>query len=290
MHVGRAVRLRLPLPGGPASSGIGIERGRFRLDDRLIRTGQHRGQVHPQQCRRNESHGRQHRIPTAHIRRHVERRDLLLPCNRAQCALLRVRGKDKVPRGSRRSDRLFDPVPQHEVLRQRFRGATGLRDHVDQRAPRIESVHRRLDRDGVHILEHRERGPPGAPIGSPFIPCRRLEGAEQRLGAKRRAADAEHDDMIEAPAKARRPRIEPLHQLGLASQRRKSVVTIHTAAAHLRHHVREPLVERVAQCRVESVNAVESGAEHQRVSSSTNVILESPPGSPSYAGSISPVG
>src|SRR6185437_4171797 len=86
------------------------------------------------------------------------------------------------------------PVDDDDELRQRFRRAARFRDGDDAAARRIERGEQRGEAGGIdvlHEMEARRAGPrPEALIGQ----------RAQRLPAEARAADAEHQHVIEAAA------------------------------------------------------------------------------------------
>ena len=89
--------------------------------------------VDPDQRGGQDADRREHAEAAAHVRRDVERRDLLVARDGAQRALLRIGDEHEPLACAGLAEHLVEPRADDEVLRHRLRRAARLRDHDEQR-------------------------------------------------------------------------------------------------------------------------------------------------------------
>ena len=179
---------------------------------------------------------REHAEAAAHVGRHFQRRDALAGGELAERAARRVGGEDEVP-GRRAAERVLEPLADHQVLRHRLRRAARLADHVHQHPPGIDPPERGIDRGGIHVLQHGEPGEEVAPLVVQLVPRRPAERVQQGLGAQRRPADAEHQDVVVRLAQALGEGRDLAHRLALVHQPVEAVLARPAAAAHFGLHL-----------------------------------------------------
>ncbi|MBK7596173.1 MAG: hypothetical protein IPJ11_13225 [Gemmatimonadetes bacterium] len=160
-------------------------------------------------------------------------------------------------------ERPVQPLADDQVLRQRLRGAARLGDHVDQRLPRVESVERAEHGVRVDVVEHRERRPAVSTIRPPLIPGGGLQRTQHRLGAERRAADAEDQQVSVATTPLGRPPLDGRRHVRLPPEPHEAVFAGGAPLAHLGLYRRESRGKRRSQGGIEAVHTVEGVAEHQ---------------------------
>ena len=194
--------------------------------------------VHADQRRRQQAHGREDAEASAHIRGHVERGDPLPAGQLAQRAAGRIGGEDEVA-ARRLAERLVEPRADDEVLRHRLRRAARLADDVDQHAARVDPAEHRAHRGRVHVLEHGEARIELARLVVELVPGRRLERVENRLGAEGGPADAEHQHVVVRLAHALGEGIDRLDGRFLVGQPLEGVLARGAPGAHVSLHRRE---------------------------------------------------
>ena len=162
----------------------------------------------------------------------------------------------------RRAERVLQPGPHDQVLCHRLRRTARLADHVHEHTARIDPAEGGIDRGGVHVVQHRKPGKELPAFVVPLVPRRPPERGEQRLGAERRAADAQDQDVVVRLAETLGEGLDLPDRLALIHQLVEPVLAGGTAAANLRLDGGES-PSQLGQARArETVRAVERVLQH----------------------------
>src|SRR5690606_35978335 len=98
-----------------------------------------------------------------------------------------------------------------------------------------------------------------------FVPDRRLERIEQRLGAERRAADAEHQDVVVRLAHPVGKAADPADHVGLRTERHEAVLALAPPAVDVRLDGRKALAQFLEPGSAQAVLPVELVGQHPSV-------------------------
>ena len=101
------------------------------------------------------------------------------------------------------ADRLLQDVGDDEILAHGLGGRAALGDDIEQRAPDIDDIEKRKHSLGVDIVLDEELGT-AAFFGGQVVVTEMAQRGEHGNGTEGAAADAQHDEVVELLACARR--------------------------------------------------------------------------------------
>ena len=168
----------------------------FVVDERRVYACRAFEEVFPRQAHEgggDEPHRGKDGIPPAQMVRHRQGHDVVAVGLFAQVALLFV-GDEQHMLVPRVGERPLQPRLHEKVLGQRFDGPAGFADGDDDGFFGIEGGHLRFEHIGVHVVQN----PQPRPLVVREILLRE-KGLLECACAEGRAADAQHDHMLETP-------------------------------------------------------------------------------------------